>query len=112
MKHILFDDKINVSQISERDKKDLQSTSTLPFGEDIMKSLGHIGRLPNYNRGVKLREVSKANRYLAIQERRIDRAIEQGEIKKAVFIWMCLLKISRSYQILLFNRCCKGWYWR
>jgi hypothetical protein len=112
MKRILFNDKIRVSQFTDEEKKDLQSTSTLPFGEDIMRSLGMIGRLPHYNRGRPLREVKKANRYLAIQENRIARSIETGNIKKAVHIWICLLKISRSYQILLFNRCCKGWYWK
>jgi hypothetical protein len=112
MKRILFDDKINVDQFTDEEKKDLKSTSTLPFGEDIMVSLGMIGRLPNFNRGRKLREVSKANRYLAIQEKRISREIEAGNIKKAVHLWICLLKISKSYQILLFNRCCKGWYWK
>jgi hypothetical protein len=108
MKQILFNDTIRVSQFTDEEKKDLKSTSTLPFGEDIMKSLGMIGRLPHYNRGKDLREVRKANRYLAIQESRIAKAIERNEIKKAVFIWICLLKISRSYQVLLFNRCCKG----
>jgi hypothetical protein len=112
MKHILFNDTIRVSQFTDEEKKDLKSTSTLPFGEDIMKSLGMIGRLPHYNRGKELRQVQRSNRYLAIQESRIARAIEEGNIKKAVFIWICLLKISRSYQILLFNRCCKGWYWK
>jgi hypothetical protein len=86
MKRILFDDKINVDQFTDEEKKDLQSTSTLPFGEDIMVSLGMIGRLPNFNRGRKLREVSKANRYLAIQEKRISREIEAGNIKKAVHL--------------------------
>jgi len=45
-----------------------------------------IGRLPHFNRGGKLREVSRANRYLAIQEKRIQKSIEEGKIKKAVLI--------------------------
>jgi len=35
---------------------------------------------------MELREVKRANRYLAFQEKRIVTAVEQGEIRKAVLV--------------------------
>lgn len=82
-------------------------------------SAGMIGRLPNYTGkldsnglAVKHNKISNCNRYLSFQEGRIDKALKERNFAKAVLIWLMLLKISKSYQLVLFNRCCKGWYWR
>lgn len=76
------------------------------------KSLGLIGRLPNFHRsGCNYKFNTKCNRYLAWQEVRIWNAISKGETRRAVLIWMTLMKSSVSYQVQLFNACCKTWYW-
>jgi len=79
--------------------------------ENTSISLGHIGRLPNYNRGLKYTHVESANRYLHFQEKRIDIALSNGHYNKAIYIWICLLKVSKSYQIQLFHRVKPNWYW-
>lgn len=75
-------------------------------------SLGLIGRLPHFARGETLANVKKANRYLALQEKRIVSHISKGNLEAAFLIWMMVLKTSTSYQTVLFNRVCKGWYYK
>jgi len=76
----------------------------------IDTSLGLIGRFPNLHRDMQASK--KANRYLAYQEHRIFESIKKKNLKKAILIWICLLKCSKSYQVLLFHRVTKFWYWK
>jgi hypothetical protein len=112
MNQISKNDSLDVLQDEIGQKKTFESERKSSSGWDYFTSLGSIGRLPHFSRGMELKEVKRSNRYLAFQEKRIVSAVEQGEIRKAVLVWLCLMKISRSYQLLLFNRVCKGWYWR
>lgn len=60
---------------------------------DISRSLGMIGRLPNFT-GIrqedglmkKHADISKCNRYLSYQESRIDKALKARNFAKAVLI--------------------------
>lgn len=76
------------------------------------KTLGLIGRLPHFGRDTRLSNIKKANRYLGFQEKRIMNMLSSGNKKGALLTWLMLLKISHSYQILLFNRVYKGWYYK
>jgi hypothetical protein len=64
-----------------------------------------IGRFPMFrNDNLVSKSISRSNRYLQYQKNRIKQAILAGEIEKAVLIWLCLLKLSKSYQILLYTK--------
>jgi len=65
----------------EKDPKSLGNDSN-SFCLD--KSLGLIGRFPNIHRDMNA--TKKANRYLAVQERRIMDAIKENNIQKAILI--------------------------
>jgi hypothetical protein len=45
-----------------------------------------LGRLPNQVRGKNLKEVKRVNRYLAFQEKRINKAVSEGNFDKATLI--------------------------
>jgi len=87
----------------EKDPKSLGNDSN-SFCTD--KSLGLIGRFPNIHRDMNASK--KANRYLAYQEHRILESIKEKNLKKAILIWLCLLKCSKAYQVLLFHRVTKA----
>lgn len=91
----------------EKDPKSMGNCSN-SFCTD--KSLGLIGRFPNIHRDMNASK--KANRYLAVQEQRILDSISKENYRKAIIIWLCLLKCSKTYQILLFHRVTKFWYWK
>jgi hypothetical protein len=97
-------------QESLNKKKMTKSGSSSPK-IDIQRSFGHIGRFPNYTREGKYLSIEKANRFLYFQDRRIDKALKDGNYDKAVWIWCNVLKTSKSYQILLFHRTKSNWYW-
>ena len=86
MNQISKNDSLDVLQDEMGQKKAFESERKSLSGWDYFKSLGSIGRLPHFSRGIELREVKRANRYLAFQERRIVSAIEAGEIRKAVLV--------------------------
>jgi hypothetical protein len=107
----LIETRISAPQANECNWKQHEKSQAEASKEFKTKSLGHIGRLPNFNRGLKYSYVERANRYLHFQEKRIDKAIKDGHIDKAIYIWMCLLKCSKSYQVQLFHRVKPNWYW-
>lgn len=86
MNQISKNDSLDVLQDEIGQKKTFESERKSSSGWDYFKSLGSIGRLPHFNRGTELKEVKRANRYLAFQEKRIVTAVEQGEIRKAVLV--------------------------
>jgi hypothetical protein len=51
-----------------------------------------------------------SNRYLQHQASRIQAALSEGKVEKAVLIWLCLIKTSRAYQTLCYVKCRKQWY--
>lgn len=51
-----------------------------------------------------------SNRFLQYQASRIQAALSEGKVEKAVLIWMCLIKTSRAYQTLCYVKCRKQWY--
>jgi len=108
MKFINRNDKI-LDYATLKEEKSILSDAKSSNEFDIHNSLGLIGRFPHQYPNLK--DTKKANRYLAYQENRINKKIEEGKIKEAVLIWIMLLKISKSYQILLFHRVVKSWYW-
>lgn len=75
-----------------------------------------LGRLPNWlsqsDLKVHYNSIKRANRYLEYMERRIQKLKEEKQTEKAVVIWAILLKRSKSYQLCLFNRTYKQWYWK
>lgn len=70
-----------------------------------------LGRLPMQSRGKEIRKSKKVNRYLAFQELRIQRAVISENYLKATIIWCSILHRSFGYQLALFNRVLRGWYW-
>lgn len=73
-----------------------------------------LGRLPSwYRRGNEdsVKQNFRANRYLTFQERRLKDAVKERKFKKAILIWLMLLKCSKTYQLCLINRVYKGWYY-
>lgn len=74
-----------------------------------------LGRLPmwlsktegNYD----YKKLKKVNRYLEYMESRLLKIHEQGDYNKIVLIWALLLKNSKSYQITIYHRTKKTWYW-
>lgn len=79
-------DSLDVVQDEIGQKKTFESERKSSSGWDYFKSLGSIGRLPHFSRGMTLREVKRSNRYLAFQEARIVSAVEAGQIRKAVLV--------------------------
>lgn len=82
---------------------------------DSLLSPGYhpLGRLPMWFREFdrnRLLITKRGNRYLRYQELRIKNAIVEKKYKKAVLIWLCLLKTSKVYQICLINKVYKDWY--
>lgn len=70
-------------QESLNKKKMTKSGSSSPK-IDIQRSFGHIGRFPNFIREGKYLSIEKANRFLYFQDRRIDKALKDGNYDKAV----------------------------
>lgn len=52
----------------------------------------------------------RSNRYLSYQSKRIMNALTAGKVEKAVLIWLMLIKLSKTYQILMFTKCVRQWY--
>jgi hypothetical protein len=52
------------------------------------------------------------NRYLENQSLRLGKLIERGELSKTCILWCMIAKNSLSYQICLFNKVKKEWFWR
>jgi len=71
-----------------------------------------IPRIPRY-RSSKFQavRVDRANRYLAHQEKRLERSIRSMQLKKSLAIYSTLIQRSYSFQITFINRVVKGWYW-
>jgi len=64
-----------------------------------------IGRFPMFRSdNLVNKSVARSNRYLEYQKSRIKNALMAGEVEKAVLIWLCLLKLSKAYQILLYTK--------
>lgn len=79
--------------------------------EGVKSSEFKLGKVPNF--GPKdLSHSKKCNRYLNWQSKRIVNLISKGEIEKAVWVTLCLLKNSLSYQLALFNKVRPWWYWK
>jgi len=71
-----------------------------------------LGRLPMWFRAFdhdRIKGTKRANRYLKFQEKRLKDAVIKGQYRKAVIVWVCLLKTSKVYQICLINKVFKGW---
>jgi len=117
MKEIIRDVSLKINTLSSRfyEIKDRKT-----FGESTKRSQNTdlenpLGRLPMWSRkasNISLKNNAKINRYLEFQGRRIKQAIKNNEINKAVLIWLLLLKNSKSYQIVLFNKAIPYWYWK
>jgi len=71
-----------------------------------------LTRIPHWFRGkTDSKIVKKGNRFLAIQEKRIKKAMDNKDLDKATIIWMMVLKLSKTYHIALFNKVYPKWYW-
>jgi hypothetical protein len=62
-----------------------------------------------FNRSARIKRM---NRYLEYQGRRLERTIERGELSKACIIWCIIAKQSLAYQIYLYNKVKKEWFWK
>jgi len=72
-----------------------------------------LTRIPHWHRAnLKSTSVKRSNRFLAIQEKRIREALDNGHLEKATIIWMMVLKLSKGYHIALFNKVAPEWYWK
>jgi len=70
-----------------------------------------VGRFPTLrSNSHDSKSTSRSNRYLHYQKTRIAGALNKGEIERAVLIWLCLLKLSKSYQMLIYTKVKKQWY--
>jgi len=71
-----------------------------------------LGRLPMWTcAGLDTNKVKHINRYLRFMNRRIMRLKEEGKTDQLIYTWCWMLKNSESYQLCLFNRVKKQWYW-
>lgn len=97
---------------TEMHKKLLADTNQqVEITPEYKRNLGLLGRFPTLGRYLKLENSKSANRYLWWQERRIHKALQEGNKVKAMKIWFEILKRSKVYQILIFHRTVKSWYW-
>jgi len=77
-----------------------------------------LGRLPQWvsqgdaRSSTLFHNVTRANRYLSYQEARLQKLRKEKQYKKLVIIWLIMLKNSKVYQLSLFNRVNKGWYYK
>ena len=69
-----------------------------------------LGRLPVHPKGGYAETSKKVNRYLKFQSIRIEKLIAEKQYDKAIRIWFLVLRNSRSYQTVVFNKVLKGWY--
>lgn len=75
--------------------------------EELLRKLPQWSRSPKY---LDMLRVKKANKFLKFQSRRIDKALIEGNLEKAVFIWTLVAKTSNAYQLALFTLVVRGWY--
>jgi len=75
-----------------------------------------LGRLPMWlSKTVeksRYTNCKKANRYLMYMENRLFKLHSEKKYELIVIIWAILLKRSRSYQMCIFHRTRKDWYWK
>lgn len=77
-----------------------------------------IGSLPNRcfgsnkNNVVFDNDVRRCNRYLKWQSDRIFAFIAAGKMQAGLLVWCLLAKNSKAYQLYLFNKVNKNWYWK
>lgn len=72
-----------------------------------------LGRLPevnHYNFAISPNRVKKVNRYLRFMNTRIRKYMAVDK-PKALSIWVIMLRMSLSYQLVLFHRAKSNWYW-
>lgn len=73
---------------------------------DYTPSSVNIGRFPMFaDKGHSNKAALRSNRYLSYQKKRIMNALTCGKVEQAVLIWLMLIKISKTYQILMFTKC-------
>jgi hypothetical protein len=78
---------------------------------DNKPSSVRIGRFPMFcDKGHSNKSTLRSNRYLSYQKSRIANALTCGKVEKAVLIWLMLIKLSKTYQILMFTKCKQQWY--
>ena len=77
-----------------------------------------LGSIPNRCFGsnesnvVTRSSAKRANRYLQHQTARLQKLMENGNAEGAVIVWCLLAKNSQSYQMALYNKVRKEWYWK
>jgi hypothetical protein len=73
---------------------------------DYKPSSVRIGRFPMFcDKDHSNKATLRSNRYLNYQRSRIMNALTCGKVEKAVLIWLMLIKLSKTYQILMFTKC-------
>jgi hypothetical protein len=90
----------DITQLSVKKSKDWKPLGRLPIWLSKID-----GSVP------ELLKVKRANRYLAYQERNIMRLTEKKEFEKVTIIWCLMLKNSTTYQLTLYNKVRRNWYW-
>jgi hypothetical protein len=60
---------------------------------------------------LSINRISRSNRYLKHQEKRLIEAIKTMNLNKALAIYATLIQRSFSFRIAWLNKVCKGWYW-
>jgi len=74
-----------------------------------------LTRIPHWHRtrsDYDATSIRRGNRFLAIQEKRIRKALSEGKMDKATIIWIMTLKLSKSYHVALYNKVAPSWYWK
>lgn len=71
--------------------------------------LGNLPSSPNVSPLHKI-NIKKANRYLNHQSRRITKALNDCNYRRAFVLWMALIATSKIYQTHIFNRTMRRWY--
>jgi hypothetical protein len=86
--------------------------------EGAFTSMNPLGSLPNRGLGstknlaVLDNDVKRCNRYLEWQSKRIYRFVASGRIQAALLVWCLLAKNSKAYQLALYHKVNKSWYWK
>jgi len=75
-----------------------------------------LGRLPMWisktEGNYEYNSIKRANRYLMYMESRLNNLHASGDYNRVTHLWAILLKNSKSYQLSIFIRTRKDWYWK
>jgi hypothetical protein len=77
----------------------------------LLKPLGWLPMVSHNYFSIEPKSVKRINRYLNFMNKRIRFYLDANDKEKALTIWIILMRISLSYQLVLFHKANSKWYW-